>query len=151
LQSVREKKVKRIERVEVIHARIVALNVASGRWETPLPDQPQIKLRVIDVGNGCLAQITTPFSGLSENEPDPGNYTMAVEWEAKKAARLPNLTDLYINGGPKILSFAWTSDKIDIVSMTPGPWEGAFGLPLQPWAASAPEALRHSWQKSMGA
>lgn len=132
----------------MIHARIAALDATSGRWETPLSDQPNVRTRVIDLQNGCQAHITTPFSGVNRNEPTPGSHAMAVQWAIKSAARLPNITDLYIDDSGKVLSFEWSSDRVEIVSMTAGPWEEAFGLPARNWTGSAPESLRQAWARS---
>jgi hypothetical protein len=127
-----------------IHNRIRALDAAYGRWET-VQDLPGVRVRVVDAGLGWNAHITTPFSEVPAQYPDPGDYGTAVSLREHLAGLLPNTTDLYLGAGGKVMCVEWSSSELKIITFTPGPWESAFGLPSRSWPNSASAPLKASW------
>jgi hypothetical protein len=100
---------------------------------------------VIDGGLGWNAQITTPFSGLPDQHPDPADYESAVSLREHQAGLLTNITDLYLAAGGKVMSVEWNSSELRIIGFTLGPWEIVFGLPLRQWPESVSASLKANW------
>lgn len=136
------------ERALKIHGRIVALDAEHGRWERPVANLPDVRVRVIDAEAGWEAWITTPFSGPQGDGPDPKSYDAAVALERHLARQLPNTLDLWLNAGPKVLSVGFDGARMHVISMKPGPWEGAFQLPARKWAGRTNASLLAAWPSS---
>ena len=68
------------------------------------------------------ASLRTAFSGPPPPLPDAPSYLHALVRQ-QKAARLPNVLDLWVRGQRKVLSVEWDDDDIPLISMKPGPWE----------------------------
>lgn len=115
---------KRLDRAR--HVRDAILNVPRDQWEwVNIGGHRYLTLKTAN----WRASLATPFGGQLSTLPEATTYQQALILQAARAP-LPNLLDVWLVSGGKVLSVEWDGDLLRLISMRRGPWEAdLFGLP----------------------
>lgn len=115
---------KRLDRARQVRDTILNVPREQWKWEK-LGEVRYLTLRTADWN----ASLATPFGGQLNTLPPATTFQQALILQSARAP-LPNVLDVWLTGGPKVLSVEWDADELRLISMRRGPWESdLFGLP----------------------
>lgn len=129
-----------LNRAKVIWDAVLGAGRSSGRWLSVDLDGG-LTGRIWHVeGGGRTANISTRFSDVPREVQIDG-YEQALLRQLAPPKWDDVLVDVYHPEAGKVLSIGSIGGADTLISMQPGPWETAFGLPGRPWSPAVARRL----------
>ena len=129
----------RTRRERAAHVRDMLVDIVhrQGDWsETPTDHKEPVRRCGSFVGLGVTA-----LHSLTEPDEDLIKAALAQSGGEMVMFALDDLLDVWVDGVGKVLSVRDGFKGIDLITIIPGPWEAAFGLPERQWPSSVARRL----------